>query len=102
MSGEERRIERFKYLQEKRIEVLSEIKPICEAFGIDDYDYEIKESGQTETLIIYGQGIGCSSNSISAVVQELTGYIFLMKWRERYLGAFETQTKNVIKEYWIK
>lgn len=89
------------YLQKKRLEVLEEIKPICEAFNIKKYDYVISETGQSETLVIYDTKIGCSCNSISAVVQELVGYIFLMKWRDRSLGAFKTQTKNVIKEYWI-
>lgn len=89
------------YLENKRLEVLEEIKPICEAFKISEYDYVISDTGQRETLVIYDQKIGCSSNSVSAVVQELVGYIFLMKWRKRYLGVFETQTKNVIKRYWI-
>ena len=31
----------MKYLEEKRLEVLEEIKPICKAFAITDYDYEI-------------------------------------------------------------
>ena len=89
------------YLIKKRLEVLEEIKPICEAFNIKKYDYVISDTGQRETLVIRDVKIGCSSNSISAVVQELVGYIFLMKWRERHLGAFQTQVKNVIKRYWI-
>lgn len=90
------------YLENKRIEIMEAIKPICEAFNITEYDYVVKEIGQRETLIIYDTKIGCSYNSISAVIQELVGYIFLMKWKERHLGTFETQTKNVIKQYWIK
>ena len=92
----------LKYLESKRLKVLERIKPICEAFGILDYDYEVKTAGQTETLRINGARIGCSSNSINAVVQELVGYIFLLHWRGRSLGAFETQVKNQIKRYWIK
>ncbi len=92
----------MKYLNQKRVIILDTIKPICEAYGITNYDYEIKETGQSEILVINGTRIGCSSNSINAVIQELTGYIFLMKWRDRYLGAFETQTCNVIRRYWIK
>ena len=42
----------LKYLQEKRIEVLKEIKPICSAFGIEDYDYIVSDKGQTEILRI--------------------------------------------------
>ena len=86
----------------KRIEVLEAIKPICEAFKINDYDYEVKDSGQRETLRIGNTRIGCSCNSISAVIEELIGYIFIARWKDRYLGAFSIQTKNVIKRYWIK
>ena len=89
-------------LEAKRIEVLEAIKPICEAFKINDYDYEVKDSGQRETLRIGNTRIGCSCNSISAVIDELVGYIFIMRWKDRYLGAFSIQTKNVIKRYWIK
>ena len=42
----------LKYLQEKRAEVLKKIKPICEAFGIEDYDYIVSDKGQTEILRI--------------------------------------------------
>lgn len=92
----------MKYLKTKRLEVLEAIKPICEAYGITDYDYEIKDTGQTETLRIHHTRIGCSANSVHAIKQELTGYIFLMMWRRRSLGHFETQVKNVIRTYWIK
>lgn len=88
-------------LQEKRLEVLKEIEPICTAYGITDYDYEIAETGQTETLRIGKTKIRCSCNSIFATKQELTGYLFLLLWKERSLGTFETQTKNVIKRYWV-
>lgn len=95
--------ERLRYLKEKRVMVLEEIKPICEAFGITDYDYEVKSTGQREILVINGTRIGCSANSISAVVDELIGYLFINIWcRNRYLGTFSTQSKNVIKQYWIE
>lgn len=91
----------YQYLREKRQDVLKEIKPICDAFGIEDFDYEIKD--RKERLRINDTRIGCSSNSISAIVDELIGYIFVLRWsNNRYLGAFKTQTLNVIKEYWIK
>lgn len=92
----------LKYLQEKRTEVLKEIKPICEAFGIDDYDYIVSDKGQTETLRIGTTKIGCSCNSIYAVVQELVGYLFICYFRERALGHFKTQVFNEIKRYWLK
>ena len=91
------------YLEKKRLEVLDTIKPICEAFNIDDYDYEINAEGHREVLRIYDVRIGCSYNSIDAVKHELIGFIFLRTWcRYRSLGAFSTQCKNVIKRYWIE
>ena len=93
----------FEYLKTKRIEVLEAIKPICDAFKISDYDYEISETGQSEILRINSTRIGCSLNSTSAVVNELIGYIFIKRWcHDNCLGAFGTQAKNVIKQYWIK
>lgn len=88
------------YLQKKRAEILEAIRPICNVFGINDYDYEINETYNTEVLRIGDTRIGCSCNSESAVIQELVGYIFIWKWRGRSLGAFDKQTKNVIKQYW--
>lgn len=94
--------EGMKRLQEKRIEVLKAIKPICEAFKIKDYDYVIQETGQIETLVLNGQKIGCSCNSIDEVINEVIGYIFVKIYcRNNYIGTFRTQTLNVIKQYWL-
>lgn len=91
----------MKELNKKREEVLKAIKPICEAFNIE-YDYIVKEKGQRETLVLNGQKIGCSCNSISAVINEVIGYIFVKIYcRDNWIGAFRTQTLNVIKRYWI-
>lgn len=93
----------MKYLEEKRLKVLEEIKPICEAFNITNYDYEICDTGQRETLRINNTGIGCSCNSISAVVDEVIGYLFINYYCEnRSLGEFETQVKNRITRTWMK
>lgn len=92
---------RFEQLKKKRIEVLEAIKPICEAFNLE-YDYIIKETGQKETLVLNGQKIGCSCNSIDATINEVIGYIFVKIYcRNNYIGAFKTQTLNVIKQYWL-
>ena len=81
--------------------MLTTITPICNAFGIKDFDYIITE--EKERLIINHTEIGCSGNSVSAVVDELIGYIFVVRWcRNRSLGAFEKQTLNVIQRHWIK
>lgn len=92
---------RFEQLKKKRIEVLEAIKPICKAFNLE-YDYIIKETGQTETLVLNGQKIGCSCNSIDSTINEVIGYIFVKIYcRNNYIGAFRTQTLNVIKQYWL-
>lgn len=92
---------RFEQLKKKRLEVLEAIKPICEAFNIE-YDYIVKKEGQTETLVLNGQKIGCSYNSIEAIINEVIGYIFVKIYcKNNYIGAFRTQTLNVIKQYWL-
>jgi len=93
----------MKYLEEKRLKVLEEIKPICEAFAITDYDYEINDDIYTEVLRLNNTKINCSINSISAVIDEVIGYLFINYYCEnRSLGAFETQVKNRITSTWMK
>ena len=72
------------------------------AFNITNYDYIVKSFGQTETLVINGTGIGCSCNSVEAIVNEIIGYLFVTRFKKfRYLGKFETQTLNRVTEYWL-
>ena len=86
----------------KRESVLTSIKPICEVFGIVDYDYLIDATGR-EKLKLNDTYIGCSGNSVSAVVDELIGYIIIKRYcRNRSLGVFDKQTQNYIKRYWLK
>lgn len=93
----------MQYLKEKRQTVLDTIKPICKAFGIEEYNYTYSEDGHNEELVVEGQAIGCSCNSIGAIVDELIGYIFIKCYcKNSYLGAFDRQTKNYIKRYWLK
>ena len=95
--------EEMKYLKEKRLKVLETIKPICEAFEIKDYDYIVQDTGQREALRIYKDKIGCSCSSISVIIDELIGWIFVKLYcSHRSIGAFEKQTLNVIKQYWKK
>ena len=94
--------ETMERLNQKRAEVLIAIEPIMQAFNIKDYDYTVKETGQTETLRIYNTEIGCSCNSVEAVIDEVIGWLFVKKFcKNRCIGAFRTQTLNVIKRYWI-
>lgn len=84
----------------KKEDVLKAITPICEVFGIKDFDYILTD--KKERLRVNDTEIGCSCNSVSAVVDELIGYIFVKRYcRDRTLGAFEKQTLNRIKQYWI-
>lgn len=93
--------EKIQYYEDKRQEILRAITPICAVFHIKDFDYIFNEN--QERLVLNNTQIGCASNSVSAVVDELIGYIFITRWcRNRSLGAFKTQTLNRIKEYWIK
>lgn len=89
------------YLINKRQKVLDTIKPICEVFGIDNYDYIIKDKILTETLILNGQEIGCSGNSMSAIIEELIGYIFIKIYCKNRWWYHKPQTMKAIKEYWI-
>ncbi len=93
--------EKLNYLKNKRIEILNLIKPICESFSIKEYDYVIDEDTLSETLVLNGQRIGCSSNSMSATVEELVGYIFIKIYcKERY-WYHKPQTINAITKFWL-
>ena len=93
--------ERLEYLTQKREMVLEKLKPLCEYFGIK-YDYETSDGKQTETLVLNGTRIGCTSNSFQGILDEVIGYIFINVWvHDRSLGAFSTQTQNVITRYWL-
>lgn len=93
--------EKLNYLKNKRIEILNLIKPICESFSIKEYDYVIDEDTLSETLVLNGQIIGCSSNSMSATVEELVGYIFIKIYcKERY-WYHKPQTINAITKFWL-
>ena len=90
----------IQYLKEKREKVLKEIKPLCDCFGIK-YDYVVDYDYNTETLVLNGQEIGCSYNSINAVIDEVIIYIFVTRVAEnRWLGAFHKQTVNKMKQHW--
>ncbi len=93
-------IDKFEYLRNKRLEVLKELRPICEVFNIE-YDYVIDKERLSETLILNGQKIGCSSNSVSAIKEELVGYIFIKYYCKERWWYHKPQTINAIKKYWI-
>ena len=90
--------DRNEYRKCKRETVLNTIKPICDAFGIKDYDYILNDN--KERLVIEGTQIGCACNSIGATVRELITYLFVVYSSDR-LCALKTQTLNQLKAYWI-
>lgn len=88
--------EKILYLLNKRREVLEEIKPICEAFKIF-YDYIVSDDGN-EILLLDDTRIGCTCNSISAVKEEVIGYIFVNHYSRWWYH--KPQTLKQIKKYW--
>ena len=94
------------YMMKKKQEIIESLTPKLNAWGVTDFDYEYtlsetKRHTQSEWLRIETDYIGCHSNSVSAVEDEALGWLFIRVWcRNRNLGAFKTQTKNVIKQYW--
>jgi len=96
------------YMKEKRQEILNSIKPKLNAWGVYDFDYEYtlneaKTHTKTEYLRIERDYIGCLSNSLYAVELEVLGWLFERIWRKGHtLGAFDIQSRNVIKRYWRK
>ena len=63
------------YYEKKRETVLETVKPICEAFGITDYDYLISHNGILEYLAVEGTYLNCTRNSIVGIVKTLLYHI---------------------------
>lgn len=88
------------YLQQKCEAVLNTIKPICDAFGIKDYDYVVDDR-LSERLVLEGTKIGCTSDSIATIVNELVIYLFVNYAANRFYN-FKKQSLNELTRYWIK
>ena len=83
------------YLQEKRVE----------PFDITEVDYVIDEKTYQETLVIDDTKIGCTCNSIEAILQEVVGYLFIKTWvppRILVSDPYVDHCVEVITHYWIK
>jgi len=93
--------EYLKELQEKREHVIKFLEPKMKAFGIDDWDYIVKDNLQRETLRIGNIFIATSMDSDSAIEKELIGYLFVKAWLHGRSLPFKTQTTNRICQYWI-
>lgn len=87
------------YCEQKRQTVLETIKPICAAFEITDYDYV--NNDEQERLVIDGQAIGCSCNSIGATVRELINYIWIRSGCIDKVHNFQKAVENDLKRYWL-
>lgn len=88
------------YLKVKRNEVLYAIKPICKYFRIEHYDYIVDTNPYTETLKLNNTYIGCTSDSLEAIINELISYIVIK--RKIDLGTFKNQTIKYLKRHWGK
>ena len=80
-------------------EVLAEIGPIAKVLKIG-LAYIIDEENHREYLVCNDTRICCNGNSISGIRQEFFGYVFLLEWHKRYLGSFDKQARNYIRQYW--
>lgn len=94
------------YLKEKRMKVLNTVVPVLKPFGITEVDYEVNLETYQETLVIDNVKIGCTCNSIEAILQEVTGYLFIKTWvpSSRIL-AYDPCVERCIElitHYWIK
>ena len=86
----------------KRDDVIKELKPYCKLFKIKEYDYIIDEERGRELLRLNDTLIGCTGNSMLAIINELIAYVFVTKYcADRNIGHFQKQTLNVIKQYWV-
>lgn len=91
----------YDYLMKKRKNVLKKLQPFCDALGYD-CDYVINSNyGQTETLVINGTRIGCTSNGEEAILREFIGYLFIKIWCHDREFPFRTQVMNRVKRYWL-
>lgn len=97
---EEQIITNEEYLKEKRIKVLKTITPICEVFGIVDYDYIVDGKIYRETLKLNNTYIGCTCDNLEAIMNELISYIVIK--RKVDLGAFKNQTIKYLERHWWK
>ncbi len=92
------------YLKEKRMRVLATIKPILKPYGITRVDYVIDDKTYQETLVIENTRIGCTCNSMEAILQEVIGYLFIKTWvplRCTVNNPHIDCCLEIITRYWI-
>ncbi len=83
----------------KELEVIHELASIAAVLDIK-IDYVIDKENNREYLVCDDTKICTNGTSISGIREEFFGYVFLKEWRNRYLGSFDKQTRNYIRQYW--
>lgn len=83
----------------KELEVIHELADIAAVLDIK-IDYVIDKENNREYLVCDDTKICTNGTSISGIREEFFGYVFLKEWRNRYLGSFDKQTRNYIRQYW--
>ncbi len=81
----------------KKEEVLKELGSIAKALNIV-IDYVVEDT--REYLVCDKTKICTNGTSIHGIREEFFGYVFLLEWKHRYLGAFDQQTRRYIKQFW--
>jgi hypothetical protein len=81
----------------KKDEVLKELGDIAKALEIE-LDYVIED--KREYLVCDNTKICTCGTNIYGIREEFFGYVILKEWRFRSFGAFDTQTRRRIKEFW--
>lgn len=83
----------------KREEILLELGDIAKVLNIS-LDYVEDKENKREYLVCNDTKICTNCTSVYGIRQEFFGYVFLQEWRKSYLGPFDKQTRNYIKQYW--
>lgn len=83
----------------KDLEVIHELTGIATVLDIK-INYVVDKENNREYLVCDDTKICTNGTSISSIREEFFGYVFLKEWRNRYLGSFDKQTRNYIRQYW--
>ena len=83
----------------KKEEVIQELSELAKMLEIE-IDYVEDKENKREYLVCNTTKICTSYTSIHGIRQEFFGYVFLQEWGQRWLGSFDKQTRNYIKQYW--
>lgn len=86
-------------MKSKKEEVIEELGEIAKLLNIK-LDYVEDKEKNREYLVCDNTKICTNATSVYGIREEFFGYVFLLEWKRRYLGAFDKQTRNYIKQYW--